>query len=87
MRQLSNHTLGLKSQGDIPLGKLKHLEIPVEGLDCMACSMALYEIVSRIEGVEQARASFKDGRVDVWIDPDKTDLAILKETLEKRGVK
>jgi hypothetical protein len=48
--------------------------------------MAVYDILARIEGVEQATASFRDGRATAWIDPNKTNRSVLEETLKKRGV-
>ena len=37
----------------VPLAKLKLIEIPVGGLDCKACSLAAYEAIYKIEGVER----------------------------------
>jgi len=86
IRQLSGYTLGLKSLSTIPREKLKHIEISIIGLDCKACSLAAYEIIIKIEGVEQATASFRDSSATAWIDPSKTNRAAIEETLKKRGV-
>ena len=51
--------------------------IPAAGLDCKACCLAAYETISGIDGVEQATASFKEGRITALIDPLKTDRAKL----------
>lgn len=40
----------------------------------------------RLEGVEQATASFKNGLVTAWIDASKTDRAKLEMELKQRGV-
>ena len=47
--------------------------------------LAAYEAVANIDGVEQATASFKDGRVTALIDPTKTDRAKLEDALKKKG--
>ena len=86
IRQLSNGTLGLRVPGAISEGKLQHVEIPIVGLDCMACSMAAYESLMRVEGVERATASFRDGIAAAWFDPAKTNRTVLEEALKKRGV-
>jgi copper chaperone CopZ len=86
VRQLSGYTLAVRPLSAIPRDKLSHIEIPIIGLDCKACSMAVYDILARIEGVEQATASFRDGRATAWIDPNKTNRSVLEETLKKRGV-
>lgn len=86
LKQASRHTFGIKPLCKIPREKLKRIEIPVVGLDCKACSLAAYEIVYRLEGVEQATASFKEGLVTAWIDPEKTKPEMLEEALLKRNV-
>ncbi len=86
VRNLSNHTFGVKAVSSVPKDKLKRIEIPVAGLDCKACCLAAYEIVAKIDGVEQATASFKEGRITALIDADKTDKAKLEAALKRRGV-
>ena len=86
VRLVTYHTFGVKSRSAVARDKLKEVVIPVAGLDCKACCLAAYEIVARDDGVVQATASFKDGRVTARIDPSKTDQAKLEEALRKRGV-
>ncbi len=86
IRHLSNQTLGVKPLGKIPRDQLKRVEIKIVGLDCMACSLAVYEIISRLEGVEQATADFGDGLAIAWIDPNKTSRSALEEALKNRNV-
>lgn len=87
LRQATRHTFGAKPRRTVPKEKLEQVVIPVAGLDCKACCLAAYEIVARIDGVEQATASFKDGKVTARIDPTRTDRAELEMALRKRGVK
>ena len=86
LRQASGHTFGVKPRRTVPREKLTRVEIPAGGLDCKACCLAAYEIVAQIDGVEQATASFKEGRVTALIDPARTDRAKLEDALKKRGV-
>ena len=86
LRSVTRYTFGTKPRRTIARDKLEQVVIPVAGLDCKACSLAAYEIVAPIEGVWQATASFKDGRVTALIDPAKTNRAALEDTLRKRGV-
>jgi copper chaperone CopZ len=86
VRNASQHTMGVKPPTAVPRDELKRVEIRVVGLDCKACCLALYEIVAKIDGVEQATASFKDGLVTALIDPKKADRAKLEDALRKRGV-
>ena len=62
------------------------VEIPVVGLDCKACCLAAYEAIYKLEGVERATASFKDGLVTAWIDSEKTDRTKLEAALKQRNV-
>lgn len=85
---LRTHTLGtfgIREVCKTPKDKLSFVEIGVVGLDCKGCCLAVYETIYRIDGVEQATASFKEGLVTAWIDPKKTDRASLEEALKKRG--
>ncbi len=86
LRQASGHTFGLKPRRTVPREKLQQVTIPAAGLDCKACCLAAYEIVAGIDGVEQATASFKEGRITALIDPARTDRAKLEDALKKRGV-
>jgi copper chaperone CopZ len=86
VRSASNSTFGIRPLSAVPRDKLVKIEIPVLGLDCKACSFAAYKAVAEIEGVEQARASFKDGRVTAWIDESKTSRAALEQSLKQREV-
>ena len=86
LRAASNSTFGVKPPSTTPRDKLKRIEIPVAGLDCKACCLAAYEIVANIDGVEQATASFKEGRITALIDPQRTDRAKIEAVLKQRGV-
>ena len=86
VRNLTNHTFGIKAVSAVPKEKLVRVEIAAAGLDCKACCLAAYEIVAKIDGVEQATASFKEGRITARIDPAKTEKAKLEAALKERGV-
>ena len=86
VKAASNHTFGVKPLRAAAADKLKLVEIPVVGLDCKACCLAAYESINRIDGVEMATASFREGRVTALIDPTKTNRAVLEAALKKRGV-
>jgi copper chaperone CopZ len=86
LRQSSHHTFGARPPSTTPKDKLTRVEIAVAGNDCPGCNLAAYESIAKIEGVEQATASFKDGRVTALIDPTKTSKAALEEALKKRQV-
>jgi copper chaperone CopZ len=86
VRNASRSTFGIRALSGIPRDKQKLIEIPVVGLDCKACSLAAYEAINRLEGVEQATASFKAGLVTAWIVPEKIDQGAIEAALKARGV-
>lgn len=86
LKGASNHTFGIKPLRSVPREKLTLIKIPVGGLDCKACSLAAYEAVYRLDGVELATASFRAGRVTALIDPAKIDRARLEAALKQRGI-
>lgn len=86
LKSASSHTFGIKPLSTVPKDKLVLIEIPVVGLDCQGCCLAAHEAIYNIEGVVQATASFKEGRVTALIDPMKTDRGALESTLKQKGV-
>jgi len=86
VRDASHHTFGVKPVCPVDPEALKQISIPVVGLDCRACSLAAYEIVARLKGVESATASFKDGLVTARIHPDVIDQVEVETALKERGV-
>lgn len=86
LRSVSNSTFGIRPLCATPKDKLEFIEIPIVGLDCKGCCLGAYEAIYRLEGVEQATASFRDGLVTAWIDPKKTNRAALEDALKKRNV-
>ena len=86
VRGATHSTFGVKPRRTVARDKLEQVTIAAPGLDCKACCLAAYEAVAVIDGVYQATASFKDGRVTALIDPTKTDKAKLEDALRKKGV-
>jgi copper chaperone CopZ len=86
VKNASTRTFGIKPLRTTPADKLTWVEIPVASIDCKACSLAAYEMIYRIDGVEVATASMRDGLVRAWIDPTKTSRDALKTALKKREV-
>lgn len=86
VRGATHSTFAVKPRRTVPRDKLQSVTIPASGCDCKACCLAAYEAVAAVDGVYQATASFKDGRVTALFDPSKTDRAKLEEALRKKGV-
>ena len=86
MRGASRGVFTVQPLTEVPPEELQEARIPVQGLDCKGCSYGAYLIMSRVEGVEYATASFKTGEVCVRFDRRKTNLAALEETLSTKSI-
>jgi hypothetical protein len=71
LKSASNHTFGVRPLRRVASDKLKLIEIPVAGLDCKTCCLAAYETIHKLDGVERATASFREGLVTALVDPAK----------------
>ncbi|MGZ0172241.1 MAG: hypothetical protein ACKVHE_22080 [Planctomycetales bacterium] len=52
----------------------------------MACSLAVHDILTRVEEVEHATASFRESLATAWIDSTRTDRSKIEEALTQRRV-
>lgn len=86
IRNASRSTFGIKPLCATPRDQLTLIEIPVVGLDCKACSLAAYESIFKLPGVEQATASLRDGLVTARVHATQTDQKTLEQALTQRGV-
>ncbi len=86
VRTASRSTFGIKPACTTPRDQLTSVEISVLGLDCKGCALSAYEAVAKIDGMEQATASFKTGRINAMIDGTKTKRESLVEALKKARV-
>jgi len=86
IRNASSHTFGVRGLCMTPKEKLLRIEIPVAGLDCRGCELSAYEVIFKMDGVEQATCSFKAGMMTALIDPEKTTKGALEDALKKRNV-
>lgn len=86
VRQMSTGLFSVKPIGPVPQEELQRIEIRITGLDCKACSLAVHDILARVEGVEYATASFRDGLAVAWVDSASTSCMALEAALTQRGV-
>lgn len=61
--------------------------IPVEGMTCLTCEIAVSTALKRIDGVFSVSASAKKGIVHLSYNPNKTDIIRLIEEINKTGYK
>lgn len=85
LRQASNATFNLRPTST-PREKLQRVEIVARALDCKACALAAHEMLMKIDGVEQALVSFKEGKITAQFDPAKTSRQQMETVLKEKGV-
>jgi copper chaperone CopZ len=83
---LGKRGFGINPAPALSADKLTVVEIPIVGLDCKGCSFAAYLAIYKLDGVEQANVSFKEGRVRALIDPTKINRLELESALKKARV-
>jgi copper chaperone CopZ len=86
VKSASHQTFGVKPLSTVPHDKLETIEIRVRGLDCKACSLAAYEAINKLNGVEIATVNFREGRIVARVGPNKVTQAQIVEALKRMGV-
>jgi copper chaperone len=61
------------------------VRIKTTGMHCQSCSMLIEMNLDDVEGVESARADFRDGVTEVVYDPGKTGPAELVAAIQGAG--
>lgn len=58
--------------------------VDIEGMTCSLCAVAVRKSLSKIKGVENAKASFKEKKAWMTVNEEVTDQAIT-EAVQKAG--
>ena len=59
--------------------------LPVQGMTCEGCEMAINETLEKMDGVFRSGASHKDGNVKVHYDHEKTKPALFVNAINELG--
>ncbi|MBI4357992.1 MAG: cation transporter [Candidatus Omnitrophica bacterium] len=63
------------------------ISIPVEGMTCFTCEIAVQSAVKKLPGIHQIKASAKDKIAIVSYDPQKTNLDQIVTAINQTGYK
>jgi len=63
------------------------ITIPVEGMTCFTCEIAVQSAVKKLPGVNQVKASAKNGTAMVSYDPAKSSLDDIVKAINETGYK
>lgn len=86
LRNASRGCFEIHAPGPRKADQLRQEEIAVAGLDCKGCAFGAYRAIARIDGVERAVVSFREGRITARIHPEKTSRRALVAALRKAEV-
>jgi copper chaperone CopZ len=64
---------------------LVKVEINVKGMTCTGCEQTIIKGVKSINGVQEASASYVQGKAWVIYDEEKADMQQISEAIEKKG--
>lgn len=73
------------SSKSAPVGNIKTVIIPVEGMTCITCELTVTHALKKVEGVIEVSVSFKEKMAKVSYNPEKTDISQLVEVINKTG--
>ncbi len=65
--------------------KIAERRIPVRGVNCAKCRLDVENILSRVDGVVDAKMDYMSGVVSVKYDYSRVDLPVLEDVLENLG--
>ena len=65
----------------------KSVELPVEGMSCMACVAKVKNALSGINGIDDINVSLENNNATFRYNPQKTTLAKIKQAIDESGYK
>jgi cation transport ATPase len=86
VREASQHTFQLQPLGDRAPETWQEVHLRVAGLDCRGCAFAAYLVAMKVDGVQHALVSFRDGSLRAWYDAAKTSPVELTKALRQAQV-
>ncbi len=63
----------------------KVLEVPIQGMDCMECTMHVREAISALDGVNSVEVYLAAEKAVVELDPRRVELDAIRKAVEKAG--
>jgi mercuric transport protein len=63
----------------------KTVELAVEGMTCAACTFAVKAALKKLDGVDNAKVSFREKKAVVTYDPDRVTPEDMVSAVDKTG--
>ena len=65
--------------------KIKHMDIPIEGMHCASCVLNLNKAFEKIDGVENVDADLTNNKLHIDVNPKKVSFNEINKTVESLG--
>lgn len=66
-------------------GEIRSVTLEIEGMTCRLCATAVKKSLSKVDGVKDARVSFKEKKAYVEYDEAETNLEWISKAVEEAG--
>ncbi len=76
---------GLRVYASKEVGNTKEVLLEIEGMTCKMCPVTIKTALKKLEGVVDARVSFKDKKAWVWYSEDKVEIEGIVKAIESAG--
>ena len=67
------------------MAKIKHMDIPIEGMHCASCVLNLNRAFEKIEGVESVDADLTNNKLHIDVNSKKVPFTEINKTVESLG--
>lgn len=84
---LNLYTYAKGTAGTETLKQGAQIVIPVEGMSCFTCEIAVQSAVKKLPGVREVKASARDKVAVISYDPEKTSLDEIVQAINQTGYK
>lgn len=61
---------------------MKSLNLKITGMHCTGCSKRLEKVLNNLDGVQNAKVSFEEGKAEIEYEENKIGFDEIKEAIE-----
>ena len=67
------------------MAKLKHMDLPIEGMHCASCVLSVNKTFEKIEGVEEVDADLASNKLHITVNPKKISYEDMERLVRNLG--
>ena len=65
---------------------MKSLNLKITGMHCTGCSTRLEKVLNNLDGVQNAKVSFEEGKAEIEYEENKIGFDEIKEAIEDADI-